>query len=80
MSIKINYSNKAVSKSFANLVLFADEKYSINGLKKHLSISDFSYVSDLLKTADLKKICLFLRSIQKKNSINFYQKDLKSLI
>ena len=66
MTIKINYSNKAVSKSSANLVLFADEKYSINGLKKHLSISDFSYVSDLLKTSDLKKNMLVFEVNSKK--------------
>ena len=55
MSIKINYTKKTSSKSPGNLVLFADEKFSINGLKKHLSNSEFSYVSDLLKTSDLKK-------------------------
>ena len=55
MSIKINYSNKAISKSSANLVLFADEKFSSNSLKKYLSNLEFSYISDLLKTSDLKK-------------------------
>ena len=55
MSIKIDYSNKASSKSSGNLVLFADEKFSTNSLKKYLSNSEFSYISDLLKTSDLKK-------------------------
>ena len=55
MSIKINYSKKTTSKSSGNLVLFADEKFSINGLKKYLSNSEFSYINDLLKTSDLKK-------------------------
>ena len=55
MSIKINYSNKAINKSLANLVLFADEKFSSNGLKKYLSNSEFTYIDDLLKTSDLKK-------------------------
>ena len=66
MSIKINYSNKANSKSLANLVLFADEKFSINALKKNLSNLEFSYINDLLKTSDLKKIYLFLSLTQKK--------------
>ena len=66
MSIKINFSNKNSGKSSANNVLFADEKFNINGLEKYLSSSEFSYIKDLLKTSDLKKICLFLRSIQKK--------------
>jgi len=55
MSIKINYLNRETNKSSANLVLFTDEKFSSNGLKKYLSNSEFSYISDLLKTSDLKK-------------------------
>ena len=65
MSIKINYSNKQNSKFLSNVVLFVDEKFNITGLKEHLPISDFSYINDLLKTSDLKKISLFLRLIQK---------------
>ena len=55
MSIKINYYNKAVSKSQANLVLFTDEKFNISILKKYISNDEFSYIGDLLKTSDLKK-------------------------
>ena len=55
MSIKINYSKKANSKLSANQVLFTDEKFNINRLKKHLSNSEYSYINDLLKTSDLKK-------------------------
>ena len=55
MSIKINYSNKTDSKPSANLVLFTNENFKINDLKKYLSNSEFSYINDLLKNADLKK-------------------------
>ena len=55
MSIKINYSKKISNKSSANLVLFCDEKYSITGLRKYISNTEFSYIKDLLKTNDLKK-------------------------
>ena len=55
MSIKINYSNKTISKSSANLVLFTDEKFNISNLKKFISNSEYSYISDLLKSSDLKK-------------------------
>jgi len=55
MTIKINYSKKVTDKSSGNLVLFADEKFSSNSLKKYLSNSEFSYINDLLKTSDLKK-------------------------
>ena len=55
MSIKINYSHKAISKSSANLVLFSDEKFNMSNLKKYISNAEFSYINDLLKTSDLKK-------------------------
>ena len=55
MSIKINYSNKAISKSSVNLVLFTNEKFSINNLTKYISNTEFSYINDLMKTSDLKK-------------------------
>ena len=55
MSIKLNYSKKIRSETSSNLVLFSDEKYSINGLKKYISNTEFSYIKDLLKTMDLKR-------------------------
>ena len=55
MSIKINYSKDTLKKPSSNLVLFCDEKFSINKLKKNLSSSEYSYISDLLKNSDLKK-------------------------
>ena len=68
MSIKLNYSKKISSKLSSNLVLFCDEKYSINGLKKYLSNSEFSYIQDLLKTTDLKKN-LFVFEVNSKKKI-----------
>ena len=55
MSIKINYSKNFENKTSSNLVLFSNEKFNLNNIKKHLSDSDFSYINDLLKTSDLKK-------------------------
>ena len=52
MSIKINYKNNISNKSAANLVLFVDENFNISGLKKYLSNSEFSYITDLLKNCD----------------------------
>ncbi len=68
MSIKINYSNKPYGKTAANLVLFSNEKFNINGLKKYLSNSEFSYINDLLKTSDLKKK-LFVFELTSKKKI-----------
>ena len=79
MSIKIKYLNKVNSNSSANLVLFADEKFNTNGLKKHLSGSEFSYVQDLLKNSDLKKnLLVFEINSKKKIVLISIKKDLKS--
>ena len=55
MSVQIIYKISGFKKFSSNSILFVDEKYNINGLKKYLSIDEFSYISDLLKTVDLKK-------------------------
>ena len=68
MSIKLNYSKKISSKPTSNIVLFCDEKYSISGLTKYLSNSEFSYTNDLLKTIDSKKN-LFVFEVNSKKKI-----------
>ena len=68
MTIKINYLNNLRGKSSANLVLFANEKFNISNLKKYISNSEFSYISDLLKTSNLKKN-LFVFEISSKKKI-----------
>ena len=55
MNIKVNFKKQAISKFNANLILFADEKFNITGLKKHISNSEYSYISDILKKKDTKK-------------------------
>ena len=69
MSIAINYSTKFVNKTSSNLVLFVDEKFNIIQLKKNISISDYSYISDLLKNSDLKKDILVFNINSKKQYI-----------
>ena len=79
MSIKLNYSKKISSKPTSNIVLFCDEKYSINGLKKYLSNNEFSYINDLLKKFDLKKnLFVFEVNSKKKIVLISIKKDLKS--
>ena len=85
MSIQINYKNNGSKRISSNLVLFVDEKFNITSLKKYLSNSEFSYISDLLKKSDLKKDLLsfeinskktiFLISIKK----DFKASDVESL-
>ena len=66
MTVQINYKTGSSKKVSSNLVLFVDEKFNINGLKKHISSSEFSYISDLLKTSDLKKDLLLFKINSKK--------------
>ena len=79
MSIKINYSNKTNGKFLGNTVLFVDEKFNINVLKKYLSNSEFSYISDLLKTCDLKKNLFVFEVNSKKKIVSIsIKKNLKN--
>ena len=55
MSIQIYYKNKFSIKNPSNLILFVDEKFSSSPLKKHISNSEYAFVSDLIKNKDLKK-------------------------
>ena len=66
MTVQVLYKNKDNSN---NLVLFTDEKFNIDNLKKHISNSEFSYIKDLLKTSDLKKILFIFEPSSKKKII-----------
>tara|TARA_B100001250_G_scaffold146107_1_gene125090 strand:+ start:2668 stop:4122 length:1455 start_codon:yes stop_codon:yes gene_type:complete len=55
MSVQINYKNIKSTKNSTNLVLFVDEKFNLLKLKKHVSQKEYSFISDLLKSKDLKK-------------------------
>ena len=79
MTIQINYKNSGLIKTSSNLILFVDEKFNIEGLKKYISNSEFSYISDLLKNSDLKKDLLFF-DINSKKTIFLVsvKKDVKT--
>jgi leucyl aminopeptidase len=80
MSIKINYTHKVSNRTSGNLTIFVDERFNINGLKKHLSSSEFSYINDLLKTSDFKKnLLVFEVNSKKKIALISIKKDLKSV-
>ena len=75
MSIKINYLKKANYSSNSNLVLFTNEKFNISNLKKYISVEEFSYINDLLKSRDIKKNILFYElNSKKKNILNINKK------
>ena len=66
MTVQINYKNSSLKTISGNLVLFTGEKFNITGLKKYISNKEYAYISDLLKTSDLKKDLLFFEINSKK--------------
>ena len=79
MSIKINYKKGLSKKNSSNLIMFVDEKFNLSGLKKHITISEYSFISDLLKTQDVKKkILSFDFSSKKKIILVSLKKNLKN--
>ena len=60
MTVKIKYSNSSPKSFKTSLVLFTNNKLNISNLKRYLSKEEFSYINDLLKSADSKKknICI----------------------
>ena len=54
MTVTINYKKETKKKS-SNLVLFVDENFKISNLKKYLSSSEHSFISDLMTITNKKK-------------------------
>ena len=78
MTVQINYKANISNKVSSNLVLFVDEKFNISQLKKYISNYEISYISDLLKTSDLKKDLLLFRINSKKTIyLVSIKKDIK---
>ena len=78
MNIQINYKFNNIKKNSNNIVLFVDENFNISELKKFIIKSDFSYISDLLKTSDLKKSILVFKINSKKTIFLIsIKKDIK---
>ena len=68
MTVKIKYLQKKSNKNDSNTVLFIDEKFKTNTLKKFLSDKEYNYINDLLKNIDPKKK-LFFYDINSKKRI-----------
>ena len=66
MTVQILYKNNDNSK---NQVLFVEENYNTNTIKKHLSGVELSYIKEILKNSDLKKKILSLDLNSKKRLI-----------
>ena len=60
-------------------MLFVDDKFNCNNIKKHISSFEFSYINDLLKNIDLKKIFLFFELNSKRKIVLIsIKKNIKS--
>ena len=68
MTVKIKYFNK-IKKISSNIVLFVNEKFKINDLKKFISSEEFNYINELLKTSDIKKNMLVFEINSKKKIV-----------
>ena len=68
MTVNINYKKNNTNKISSNLVLFSNDKFDTKALNRYLSKSEFSYISDLLKTSDLKKK-MFVFEVNSKKKI-----------
>ncbi len=78
MTVQINYKNRDLKKTSSNLVLFVGENFRSSGLNKYISKNEFSYISDLLKTSDLKKDILSFEINSKKTIfLVSVKKDIK---
>ena len=79
MSVKINYKNGGLKKPLNNLVLFANEKFNINLLKKYISNLEFSYINNLIDVSDQKKnLLVFELNAKKKIVLVSIKKNIKT--
>ena len=79
MTLKINFKNTVSKKFLVNLVLFVDDKFNTNSLKKYISSSELSYIADILKTSDLNKnLLIFKLNSKKKVILVSIKKNLKT--
>ena len=77
MSIKINYLKKVNNRPSTNVVLFCNEKFKIQNLKRYLNDIEFSYIENLLKNNDLKKNLLVFE-LNSNKKIVYLQKKSKN--
>tara|TARA_B100001057_G_scaffold291592_1_gene291657 strand:+ start:8138 stop:9595 length:1458 start_codon:yes stop_codon:yes gene_type:complete len=79
MTVQIYYKNSASKNIPGNLILFVDEKFDIKGSKNYISNSEYSYISELLKTSDFKKdILVFELNSKRKIILVSIKKGIKS--
>ena len=69
MPVTINYKTNLATKRSSNLILFSNENFNISLIKKYLLSKEYSFISDILKTRDIKKKIQFFDISSKKKII-----------
>ncbi len=78
MSVTINYNKRPLKKNLSSPILFCDEKFNISSLKKHVIASEYSFITDLIKSKDTKKnILSFDINSKKKIILISFKKNTK---
>ena len=54
MTVSIKYKTNLTKKSKFNDVLFVNEKFNLDNIKRYFLSSEFSVISNIIKTKDLK--------------------------
>ena len=63
MTITINYKKTIKNNELSNQIIFIDEKLGIKSIKKFILTNEFSFVADLIKTKDPKRMDAVLNTI-----------------
>ena len=79
MTISINYKNGSSKKNSTNLVLFLEEKLNISNIRKYISGSEYTFISDMIKIKNPKnKIVSFDISSKRKIILVSLKKNISS--
>ena len=78
MSVIINYK-KPPNKSSANIILFVEDNFNLQNIKKYISSKEYFYISDLTKMRNLEnKIQSFDLNSKRKIILVSLKKGIKN--
>ena len=69
MTVQITYKKNFTKINTGNLILFVDETFNVSGLKRYMQLSEYLFVSDLLKVKKSNKEILIIDVSSKKKII-----------
>ena len=69
MTVQITYKKNFTKSNTGNLILFVDETFNVSVLKRYMQLSEYLFVSDLLKVKKSNKEILIIDVSSKKKII-----------